>query len=166
MKANFRTNSTVAIIHNVRSLHNVGSVLRTADGAGIIKVYLTGYTPSPVDELGRTRREILKTALGAEEYVEWSKKTDIGKLIKSLKKDGYKIIAIEKTKTSKPYNKFKSKAKIAFIMGNEVKGLSPSLIKKADDIVEIPMRGKKESLNVSVAFGVIAYYLTGKSKTL
>lgn len=147
------------IVHNVRSLHNVGSIFRTADASGVLKIYLTGYTPSPLDEMGRVRKEIKKTALGAEKNVEWGAEKNISKLIKKLKKDGVQIIALENTKNAMNYEAFKPAFPAALILGNEVRGLSPALLKKADAVIKIPMRGRKESLNVSVAFGIAAYKL-------
>jgi tRNA G18 (ribose-2'-O)-methylase SpoU len=153
----------VAILHNIRSLHNVGSMFRTADGAGISKLYLTGYTGYP------PREEISKTALGADKIVSWERHGHIGKLIDSLKKEGHTIVALEnkcpKGVKTQPYNKFKPPRLVAVIFGNEVKGLSENILKKADVILEIPMRGQKESLNVSVAFGVVTYQLTSKIVT-
>jgi len=151
----------IAIPHNIRSLHNVGSMFRTADGAGIGKLYLTGYTGYP------PREEITKTALGAEKFVPWERSGNIGILIPKLKKEGYKIIAVEnkcdrKFKTQS-YNKYKPTGKVALIFGSEVKGLSNNILEKADIILEIPMRGEKESLNVSVAFGIVAYELSKRS---
>ena len=151
----------IAIIHNVRSLHNVGSVFRTADGAGVSKIYLTGYTPSPVDEMGRVRKEIAKTALGAEQNVEWEAVKNISTLIKKLKKEGVQIIALEKTKNAVDFKNFKPKFPTALIVGNEVRGLSSAILAYADTIISISMRGKKESLNVSVAFGIAAYSISG-----
>ena len=148
-----------AILHNIRSLHNVGSVFRTADGAGVSKIYLTGYTPSPLDEMGRVRKEIAKTALGAEKSVPWEAVRNISKLIKRLKKDRVQIIALENIKNAVDYHKFKPKFPMALVLGNEVRGFSRALLKKADAVIKIPMRGKKESLNVSVAFGIAIYEL-------
>lgn len=151
-----------AIFHNIRSLHNVGSMFRTADGAGISKIYLTGYTPTPVDVFGKIRPEIAKTALGAEKFVPWKKQRDISRLIASLKKQGFKIFALEQAEGSIPYDKnlkLPKKSKIALIAGNEVRGLAPAILKKCDEILEIPMRGRKESLNVSVAFGIAVFRL-------
>jgi 23S rRNA (guanosine2251-2'-O)-methyltransferase len=147
----------IAVLHNIRSLHNVGSMFRTADGAGLDKLYLTGYTGYP------PRPEITKTALGADKFVDWERHGHLGKLIDKLKNEGCVVAAVEnrcsKIKTVK-YDKLKSKKPIAFVVGNEVKGLSKSILSKVDFILEIPMRGKKESLNVSVAFGIIAYQLS------
>ena len=147
----------IAIIHNVRSLHNVGSVFRTADGAGVSKIYLTGYTPSPIDEMGRIRKEIIKTALGAEQSIKWETVKNISAVTKRLKKEGVQIVALEKAKNSVDYKKFKPKFPVALIVGNEVRGLSSTILTRADAIISIPMLGKKESLNVSVAFGIAAY---------
>ncbi|MBI2052915.1 MAG: RNA methyltransferase [Candidatus Ryanbacteria bacterium] len=149
------------IVHNVRSLHNVGSVFRTADGAGVTKIFLTGYTPMPVDELGRVRKEIHKTALGAEKWLSWEKTASISKLIDRLQGAGVKVVALENTKGAKDYRVFRPSFPLALIVGNEVRGLSPAILKKCDSIVQIPMRGKKESLNVAVAFGIAIYKIVG-----
>ncbi len=145
-------NKITVILHNVRSRENVGSIFRTADAAGVSKVYLCGITPCPPHE------KISKTALGAEKTVSWEYHRQIWRLIENLKKDGFRVIALEKTKTSNDIFKFKpDKRPIAFVLGNEVKGLSPGILKRADVVLSIPMRGKKESLNVAVAFGVAVY---------
>lgn len=153
----------VTIIHNVRSLHNVGSIFRTSDGAGIEKIYLTGYTPSPLDRLGKKVPQFAKVSLGAEDYVPWERVRDIGMLIARLKKDGCKIFAIEQDPHSIPYHSLVasrySLGKLALVVGPEVTGLSKAVLKKCDKILEIPMYGKKESLNVSVAYGVVVYNL-------
>lgn len=151
----------VAILHNIRSLHNVGSIFRTADAAGVGKIYLCGITPSPLDRFGRPEKNLTKVSLGAEKYVSWEKSGTTGKTIKALKNQGYRILAVEQSKKSVPYDKFKTgkDKKIALILGNEVKGLSSAILEKCDKILEIPMRGKKESLNVSVAFGIVAFEL-------
>lgn len=149
------------ILHNIRSLHNVGAIFRTADGAGIDKIYLTGYTPTPIDVFGKTRKEIRKTALGAENYVKWEKIKDVGKLIARLKKDGVFVVAVEQGAGVINYKKFNPRADkpLALIFGNEVRGLSNNILKKCDKTIEIPMLGKKESLNVSVAVGIVIYSL-------
>jgi len=156
----------VAILQNIRSLHNVGSIFRTADAASFEKIYLCGITPTPLDRFGKKQKDLAKVALGAEDYVKWEKVGNSPKanktilLIKKLKKEGYQIIALEQDKRSIPYFKFKPKnKKIALILGDEVKGISKSILKYCDLIIEIPMYGKKESLNVSVAFGIAAYYI-------
>ena len=159
----------IALLYNIRSLHNVGSIFRTADAAGFSKIYLCGITPTPLDRFGKKRKDLAKVALGAEEYLAWEK---IGSspspqatlsLIKRLKNEGYKIIALEQDGSSSLYHKFRvgnSKSKIVLIVGDEIRGISKSILKLADTILEIPMNGKKESLNVSVAFGIAAYKLS------
>jgi len=151
----------IAILHNIRSLHNVGSIFRTADAAGIEKIYLCGITPAPIDRFGKPISQLKKVSLGAEEYVEWEKISKIEKVIQKLKKEKYKIFAVEQSENSTLYYKLQANSyklkNIALILGNEVKGLPPEILKKADKILEIPMRGKKESLNVAVAFGIIVY---------
>lgn len=166
----------IAVFHNVRSLHNVGSMFRTADAAGIKKIYLTGITPIPSDRFGKIRPQLQKVSLGAEQSVLWEQNRSATPLIKKLKRAGYKIYAIEQSRRSTPYFKARPRAKekIALIFGNEVKGLPLSLLRQADKILEIPMRGQiireaghprrtgsgKESLNVSVAFGIVVYALS------
>jgi len=149
----------IVVLHNIRSLHNVGSIFRTADAAGIKKIYLCGITPAPIDSFGRPRQQLTKVSLGAENYIEWEKVKTISKLIDDLKKQKYKIFAIEQSKKSVSYYKIKtlstfpreSRQKITLILGSEVNGLPSLILKRADKILEIPMSGKKESLNVAVA---------------
>lgn len=148
-----------AILHNIRSAHNVGSIFRTADAAGIEKLYLTGYTPTPKTN----PKEIHKTALGAENFVQWEKYKNINYLFKKLKKEKIKIVAVEQYKRSIPYYKFKPETDLVLIFGNEVRGLNKKILEKADYILEIPMLGKKESLNVAVAFGIVVYNIKFKS---
>lgn len=143
------------VIHNVRSALNVGSIFRTADAAGVGKIYICGYSPTPDHE------KVRKTALGAEESVPWEYHRQPSGLIAKLRKEGYQVIALEQTKTSVDFRKFKPKFPVALIVGNEIKGVSPAILKKCDAAIEIPMRGKKESLNVAVAFGIAIYTLRG-----
>jgi len=147
------------ILDNIRSLHNVGSIFRTSDSLGIKKIYLCGYTPSPYDRGGALRPQFSKVALGAEENVEWERCAQTWRQIEKLKKEGKKIYAIEQDRRSIPYYKQKSNKKTVLVLGNEVDGLSKSILDRADRILEIPMSGVKESLNVSVSFGVVAYAL-------
>lgn len=153
----------VAILHNIRSRHNVGSIFRTADAAGIEKLYLCGITPTPLDKFGKLRPQLGKVALGAEKTVPWEHCKSSAALIKKLKKQGYKIFAVEQDKKSIPYYKLSDvltrQHRIALVLGNEVGGLPSAILKLSDKILEIPMRGKKESLNVSVAFGIVAFRL-------
>ena len=144
----------ILILHNIRSVENVGAMFRTADGAGVNKIYLTGYTPAPIDRFGRKRGDLAKSALGAEEFVAWEQKKSILPLIVKLKKGKFAIIAIEQDKNSVNYKNVKLKQKNAFIVGPEVTGIPKNVLDKCDIIAEIPMQGKKESLNVSVALGI------------
>ncbi|MFH1170367.1 MAG: TrmH family RNA methyltransferase [Candidatus Vogelbacteria bacterium] len=164
-----QTNKAICLIlHNLRSAQNVGALFRIADAVGVKKIYLTGYTPTPVDrfgsprslgEAGRPNRAILKTALGAENYVAWEGHKNISNLISKLKANSYKLIALEQQLNSVDYKKVKIKGPTAILFGNEVRGINPTILKKCDLIAEIPMRGKKESLNVAVAAGIFLFRL-------
>ena len=145
--------SFYVICQNIRSLHNVGSIFRTADAAVITKLYLCGYTPAP------PRYEIGKVALGAELNVPWEHHAQVWRLIEKLRSNGVQIVALENNVESVSIYKFKPKFPLALIVGNEVGGLSPAILQRADAVVHLPMHGKKESLNVSVAFGITAYEL-------
>lgn len=149
----------ILILHDIRSVLNVGAMFRTADAVGIDKIYITGYTPAPTDRFGRKRKDLAKSALGAEESVPWEQKEVLSVLLNKLKKDKYQIIALEQDSKSIDYRKVKLKNKNVFIVGNEVSGVDKKILKKCDVIAEIPMRGKKESLNVSVSLGVFLYAL-------
>lgn len=147
-------NSTpiVIIAHNIRSLWNVGSLFRSADAFSIRHIHLTGYTASP------PRTEISKTALGAEEWIPWSKDLDPLDVLQKRREEGYEIVALEKTETSIDIHAHRPKKPICLILGHEVLGVSDELITVSDTIVHIPMLGKKSSLNVSVAAGISLYY--------
>jgi len=147
----------IVILDNIRSTFNVGSIFRTADALGINQIILGGTTPTPVDRFGRERKDIAKVSLGAEKSVVWKHETDVLKVVKKLKKEGYQIIAVEQAENSLDYKKVKIKNKVAFVMGAEVEGVAKNILKSADVIVEIPMLGQKESLNVSVSFGVALF---------
>jgi tRNA G18 (ribose-2'-O)-methylase SpoU len=149
----------ILILHNIRSVENVGAIFRTADAVGIVKIYLTGYTPPPLDRFGRKRGDLAKSALGAEEFVPWEQKKSIFPLLIKLKEESFKIIAIEQDKKSIDYKtlRLRSGQAHAFIVGAEVTGIPKNILEKCDIIAEIPMRGKKESLNVSVATGVALF---------
>lgn len=145
------------ILHNIRSAHNIGSIFRTADAVGVSKIFITGYSPSPLDKFGRSVKEIAKTALGAEKDIPWEYEKNASKVIKKLKAEKFQIIAIEQSKNSQDYKKVKPKFPVAFILGNEVKGISKPLLESCDVIAEIPMIGNKESLNVAVSAGVALF---------
>ncbi len=140
-------------VENVRSVHNVGSIFRTADGFGAEKIYLTGYTACP------PRKDLSKTALGADLAVPWEYEEDPLKLAKKIKESGIKLILVEQTVSSKDIYSFDCNFPVCFIVGNEVSGVSEELSALADIHIEIPMRGIKQSLNVSVATGVVGYEL-------
>jgi tRNA G18 (ribose-2'-O)-methylase SpoU len=145
------------ILPNIRSSFNVGSIFRTADAVGISKIFLVGYTPCPMDKFKRPNKEIAKTALGAEKTVKWEHSDDIFPLLEKLKKDGFQIIAIEQAENSTDYKTVKLKDKNVFVFGSEVGGLEKEILEKCDIVAEIPMLGKKESLNVSVSAGVVLF---------
>jgi len=147
----------ILILNDIRSVENVGAMFRTADAAGIDKIYLTGYTPCPLDRFGRKRGDLAKSALGAEEFVKWEQKKNVLPLLVKLKKEKYLIIGIEQDKKAIDYKKVKLQSKNVFIVGAEVTGIPKNILKKCDVIAEIPMRGKKESLNVSVATGIALF---------
>jgi 23S rRNA (guanosine2251-2'-O)-methyltransferase len=139
------------ILDNIRSAYNVGSIFRTADAAGVGRIYLCGITPVP------PHTKIAKTALGAEKYLSWEYHRQTWRLLDKLKKEGIQIIALEQTSGAIDYGKFKPKFPVALIVGNELKGLSKKILSYADRVIEIPMYGSKESLNVSVACGIALY---------
>ena len=155
------------MVHNVRSAHNVGAILRTADGLGVEKVYLTGYSPYPPEVVDqrlphvsqRAGRQISKTALGAEENLDWRYHKSPMILLKQLAKQGYLILALEQTAHAEDMTKFKTKQPVVLIVGNEVGGLDEAILKIADKHLQIPMSGGKESFNVSVAAGMALYHL-------
>lgn len=157
MKQRLEKREVTVLLHNIRSTHNVGSIFRTSDALGVSRVYLSGYTPTPVDKFERSRKDITKVSLGAEKTIPWEHVVNPEKLIKKLKKDGYQIIALEQSKKSVDYKKVKVKYPTLVLVGEEVSGIEKKLLSLCDVIAEIPMRGKKESLNVSVAFGVGLY---------
>ena len=148
---------SVLILHNIRSAINVGAIFRTADAVGISHIYISGYTPTPIDKFARVQKDIAKSALGAEKSIPWTYSKTPTKIISNLKKEGFQIIGIEQDKRAKDYRKIKIKDKTAFLLGNEVSGMSESLKNECDTIAEIAMLGEKESLNVSVAFGIAVF---------
>lgn len=144
----------VVLLDDVRSMHNVGSIFRTADSFLIEKIYLCGYTPTP------PHRDIQKTALGATETVAWHHEQSILEAVQKLKKENYNILAVEQVHHSILLNNFEIKKdkKIAFIFGNEVNGVSESVIDLCDNCIEIPQLGSKHSLNVSVSAGIVLWH--------
>jgi tRNA G18 (ribose-2'-O)-methylase SpoU len=145
------------MLHNVRSAHNVGSIFRTADAAGVSKIYLSGYTPVPIDRFGRPQKEIAKTALGAEKYIPWVyAKTPRG-IVKKVRDEGFMIVGVEQDTRSRDYRTYIPEKPTLFIFGNEVRGLSAQLRTACDILIQIPMFGTKESLNVAVAAGIVLF---------
>ncbi len=155
----------IVIAHNIRSTHNVGALFRTAEGFGISKLFLTGYTPYPAIPndtrlphiANKLTSQIHKTALGAEEIVSFEHRETLD--LETLKAQGYHIVALEQAEKSIPLQTYKSPEKIALLLGEEVAGIAPEHLAACDDIVEIPMVGTKESFNVSVAAGIALYQL-------
>lgn len=149
------------ILDNVRSVHNVGSIFRTCDAAGVSKLYLCGVTPSPVDRFGRARKDLAKVALGAQNSVAWEHVEDTKRCVEALKKEGVHVVAIEQDSRAKDFKTFSCVTPTAFVFGEETRGLSKDILQMCDEVIEIPMHGKKESLNVSVAAGVILFSAIG-----
>lgn len=158
----------IVIAHNIRSTHNVGAILRTCDGFGISKLIYSGYTPYPTQTndsrlphiAEKLTRDIHKTALGAELTVAQEVASNLNHTLKTLKEQEYRVIGLEQTSGSIPLNGYEPHPKTVLILGEERFGLTPELISGCDDIIEIPMRGSKESFNVSVATGIALYHLS------
>ncbi len=145
------------LLHDIRSVYNVGAIFRTADAVGITKIYLSGYTPTPVDRFNVPRSDFAKSALGSEKTMAWEYIKSPARILARAKKEGFQIVSIEQNKKSVDYKKAKLSTKVLVVLGNEVVGISKSILHKSDVIAEIPMRGKKESLNVSVAAGIVLF---------
>lgn len=157
----------ILIVHDIRSTHNVGSLLRTAEGLGVSHVYFTGYTPYPpiksderlphiAEKLGR---QISKTALGAESMVRWSHEDNLLSLLAALKSQGFRLAALEQASAAIALPDYVPTDKTALLIGREVEGIDSELLKQVDDIIEIPMFGKKESFNVAQATAITLYQL-------
>lgn len=157
----------ILIAHNLRSCHNVGSLLRTAEGLGVSKVILSGYTPHPAHandrrlphESAKTTAAIHKTALGAENMVAWDYHKNILPVIAKLQKNGWAVAALEQTEASHELPKFHAPDKIAIVLGREVEGVEQEVLDACDTALEIPMFGKKESFNVVQAAAITLYHL-------
>jgi 23S rRNA (guanosine2251-2'-O)-methyltransferase len=148
----------IVLLENVRSMHNVGSVFRTADAFLISGIWLCGYTPRP------PHRDIHKTALGATDTVPWRYFEQASDAVASLKEAGFAVYAVEQVETSIPLNEFSVEPaqKTAVVFGNEVSGVSPELLQGCSGSIEIPQFGMKHSLNVSVAAGIVLWHLAGR----
>lgn len=155
----------ILLAHNIRSTHNVGAIFRTAEGFGVKKIILSGYTPYPILEKDsrlphiseKLTSQIHKTALGAETIVPFEYEENLN--FSSLRKNGYRIVGLEQDASSIMLPNYTSPQKIALLLGEEVEGIDTDLRKECDDLVEIPMEGQKESFNVSVATGIALYGL-------
>lgn len=156
----------VVIAHNLRSCHNVGSLLRTAEGLGAVKLYLTGYTPYPQTNpdarlphiAAKLTKQISKTSLGAENTLPWEHVEDIAEVISRLKKDGYVVAAVEQSASAVQLPSYEPPERIALIVGREVEGIEPEVLTACDVTLEIPMFGKKESFNVVQAAAMALYH--------
>lgn len=138
-------------------------MFRTASGLGITKIYLCGITPTPFDPKGKKRRDFVKTALGSEDEIAWESVGDIQEKLKELKSDGFEIVAIEQDAKSVDYKAYLPKrSKVALLVGSEVDGVHEDVLNLCDAIVEVPMLGLKESLNVTIAFAIVGYRLFDK----
>jgi 23S rRNA (guanosine2251-2'-O)-methyltransferase len=146
------------ILEDIRSAYNVGAIFRTADASGVAKVFLAGYTPAPTDRFGRVQAEIVKTSLGASMTVPWEQVATTREAILRLQADGVTVAAVELAPGSVLLKDFTEPENVAYIVGNEVEGVSKEALELADVIVELPMLGQKESLNVSVTAGVVLYH--------
>jgi tRNA G18 (ribose-2'-O)-methylase SpoU len=157
----------VVIAHNIRSAHNIGSLLRTAEGLGVKKVYLTGYSPYPRQKADsrlpyladKIDRQIHKTSLGAEHSISWEQSNDIESVFKKLRQQGFKLAALEQVKDSLKLMEYDAPERIALILGREVEGLETEVLNHCDVVLEIPMSGQKESFNVVQAAAMALFHL-------
>lgn len=156
----------ILIAHNLRSSHNVGSLLRTAEGLGVERLYLTGYTPYPLAP-GDTRlphiarkvdKQITKTALGAEKMAHWQHEENVEELIKKLHRENFAVVAVEQGSEAVKLQGFHAPERLALLVGREVEGIEPKVLELCDQLVEIPMFGHKESFNVVQAAAMALYH--------
>lgn len=150
----------VLVLDNVRSLHNVGSAFRTADAFAVQKIYLCGITGTP------PHKEITKTALGADDSVDWEHTADTVALVQKLREKQYYLVSVEQAEGSIQLPDFVPEARqsYAFVFGNEVFGVTDEVVALSDSVVEIPQFGTKHSLNISVAVGVVVWDFLMKLK--
>ncbi|MBD3330495.1 TrmH family RNA methyltransferase [Candidatus Peregrinibacteria bacterium] len=156
--ANAKRHPIYVILENVRSLYNVGAIFRTSDAAMIEKLYLCGITGAP------PRKEISKTALGAEELVPFEYREDAVEVVRELKEKGVQVVAIEIAHGSEPYDKFNYEAPVCIVLGHEVEGISDELMAEIDNAIEVPMHGRANSLNVATCYGIVVYEILKKLK--
>lgn len=153
-----KTIPLTVVLNNIRSLYNVGSIFRTADGVGVEKIWLCGITGKPPES------KISKTALGAEKTVPWEHRWNVLEVIEEMKKAGYEIVLLEQMEKSVPYQDYCPAKPVCLVLGNEIHGVEDDLGKHCDRAIEIEMVGLKNSLNVTVAFGIVAYHIREKVK--
>jgi len=153
MKYNSKPPPFYVICDNIRSLENIGSIFRTSDALNVTKIFLCGICGTPPNP------KISKTALGAEEWIPWEYHSQTWRLVDDLKKRGVFVVALERTPESISYQKFTPRFPLGLVLGNEIKGVSLSVLKRVHKVFHLPMFGKKESLNVAVAFGVAGYWI-------
>jgi len=149
----------ILVLHNIRSAQNVGAMFRTAEAIKIDEIIISGYTASPIDRFGRLEKKIAKSALGAEQMVAWRYSKNIIETLIELKQEKYNIVCVEQTKNSVDYKIHRPLDKEVIIMGNEVEGVAEEILELSDDIIELPMYGEKESLNVATSCGIVLYRL-------
>jgi len=157
-----KSDQFVVVLDNIRSVHNVGSMFRTSDAIGIDHLYICGISPAPIDRFGRERTDLDKVALGAQKTVPWTQHSSTLECVTFLKSEGYSVVCIEQTKSSIDYKNVSLSQKTAFVFGNEVNGITQDVIDQADECVEITMHGNKESLNVSVTFGIVLFRILNR----
>jgi tRNA G18 (ribose-2'-O)-methylase SpoU len=147
----------ILVLLDIRSSHNVGSLFRTSDAVGVDEIYLIGTTPSPIDRFGRPQSDIAKTALGAEKSIPYIYFKNFEQAFEKLKNENYTVVGLEQSEAAIDYKAYVANTDTALVVGNEVEGIPKEVLEKNDIIIEIPMRGEKESLNVSVAGGIALY---------
>jgi len=153
----------IVILDNVRSALNIGAIFRTSSGIGVDKIYICGISPTPFDKRGLKRKDFIKTALGSEDEIEWEYKENILELIQELKEKNFEIIGLEQNQKSVDYKNLKiNNENIAVVVGSETDGIQEDVLNLCDQITEIPMLGLKESLNVTIAYAILAYRIWDK----
>ena len=157
----------ILIAHDIRSAHNIGSLMRTAEGLGVEKMIISGFSPYPavpddtrLPHIARkVSQRVLKTSLGAETTLRWEYKTDINDVISDLKDNGFRLVALEQAPGAKPLASYRTSSKTALVLGGEKAGVSQDILRQCDDVIEIPMSGQKESFNVAAAAAMALFYL-------
>ena len=149
----------VILLDNIRSVLNVGSIFRTANGLGVHKIILCGITPTPLDKKGEKRKDFAKVALGSEEGIVWEYRPESLEVVREYKTKSFRIISLEQDERSVDYKQVSTVVDTLFVIGSEVDGVQKEILALSDTIVEVPMLGLKESLNVTIAFGIVGYKL-------